>query len=121
MGPLAAQVQRASDTAKFVAVRVGGAENVAMADNEATFDELYARIDRTIGFIRDVPREAFNDKEEAAIALVTPGRTIDFTGASYVAHFAVPNFWFHVTTAYAILRMIGVPVGKLDYLGQPPA
>lgn len=117
MGALASQVQRASDTAKGVAVRVGGAANVPMADEEASFPELFDRIDRTVAFLQGVDRHGFADKEAAPVQIVTPARTLDFTGLSYVETFAVPNFWFHVTVAYAILRAQGVPVGKMDFLG----
>lgn len=118
MAPLPAQIQRASDTAKGVAVRVGGAANVPFADEEASFAELAERIDRTIGFLQAADRAGFAGKETATVQLPTPGGAIDFTGADYVLGFALPNFWFHVTTAYAILRAQGVPVGKLDFLGQ---
>lgn len=117
MGPLTAQVQRASDTAKGLAVRVGGAENVAFPDEEVSFADLFARIDRTIAFLNGVDRAGFAGKEAAPVQLVTPNGALDFTGESYAQGFAVPNFWFHVTTAYAILRAQGVPVGKRDFLG----
>lgn len=117
MRPLTAQIQRATDTAKFLAVRVGGAENVAMADEEVTFADLAARIERTIDFLKAAPREGFDGKEDAEVVLTTPRGDTKFRGRDYVLGFAIPNFYFHVTTAYAILRMKGVPVGKLDYLG----
>lgn len=117
MGPLTAQVQRASDTAKGLAVRVGGAANVSFPDEEVSFADLFARIDRTVAFLNSVDRGGFDGKEAAPVQLVTPNGALDFTGESYVQGFAVPNFWFHVTTAYAILRAEGVPVGKRDFLG----
>jgi hypothetical protein len=117
MAPLTAQVQRVSDTAKGVCVRVGGAANVPFADEEASFADLFGRIDRTIAFLDGVDRAGFAGRDEALVQLPTPNGAIDFTGASYVQNFAVPNFWFHVTTAYAILRAQGVPVGKMDFLG----
>lgn len=117
MGPLTAQIQRATDTAKFVAVRVGGVENKPFPDEEKSFDDLAARIAATIDFIKAAPREGFDGKEEAEIILTTPTRSVTFTGRDYLVNFVIPNFYFHVTTAYAILRMKGVPVGKLDYLG----
>lgn len=117
MGPLTAQVQRASDTAKGLAVRVGGAANVPFPDEEVNFADLFARIDRTVAFLNGVDRGGFAGKEAAPVQLVTPNGALDFTGESYVQGFAVPNFWFHVTTAYAILRAEGVPVGKRDFLG----
>lgn len=120
MGPLTAQIQRASDAAKGVAVRVGGVENVAMPDEEATIADLKARIARTIDFLRAVPRDGFDGKEETTVEVKTPNRTLTFTARDYLLGFAIPNFYFHVTTAYALLRKEGVPVGKMDYLGPIP-
>ncbi len=117
MGPLTAQIQRATDSAKFVAVRVGGVENASFPDEEKSFEDLAERIAKTIAFLRAAPREGFDGKEEAEVILTTPSRSVTFTGQDYLTNFAIPNFYFHVTTAYAILRMKGVPVGKLDYLG----
>lgn len=118
MGPLTSQVQRASDSAKFAAVRVGQVENVALPDTETSFDELQARIAATVALLKAVPATAMDGREEAAIVVETPHRSFSFTGRDYILHFAVPNFFFHVTTAYALLRMKGVPVGKMDYLGS---
>ncbi len=117
MAPLSGQIQRASDTAKFAVVRLGGIDNVAMADEETTFADLHARIDKTIALLESVPREAIDGKEDAAVTLQTPNRTTEFTGQSYALTFVLPNFYFHVTTAYAILRHKGVPIGKRDFLG----
>ena len=117
MGPLTSQVQRASDSAKFTAVRIGGIENVAMPDEEASFADLQARIAKTVAFLNSVPREAIDGKEDAPVELKTPTRTMQFTGSSYVLGFVLPNFYFHVTTAYALLRHKGVPIGKMDFLG----
>lgn len=118
MLPLAGQIQRASDTARFVPVRVGSVENVPMADNEASFDELQARIAATVDFLKAVPADAMDGREEAEMVVKTRSNELRFTGLSYVLEFALPNFHFHVTTAYAILRYKGVPVGKMDYLGR---
>ena len=117
MGSLTMQVQRASDTAKGAMVRIGGVEGVAMPDEEASFADLQQRIAATIAFLESVPREAIDGKEDAVVTLTTPGGSFDFTGRSYALNFVLPNFFFHVTTAYAILRHKGVPIGKLDYLG----
>lgn len=116
MLPLAGQVQRASDTAKFVPVRVGHIPNVAMADTEASLDELQARIVATVRFLEAVPAAALDGGEDAEVVLKLGGNSVPFTGKSYVLTFAIPNFFFHVTTAYDILRHKGVPVGKLDFL-----
>ena len=119
MAPLTAQIQRCSDTAKGVAVRVGQADNVAMPDTETSFDELQARIAATVAFLEAAPAESFDGREAATVTLKTAGGEVSFSGRDFVLGFALPNFFFHLTTAYAILRMKGVPIGKLDYLGQP--
>lgn len=118
MAALPAQVQRACDTAKGTVVRVGGVENVVFPDEETSFAELKARIAGVIAFIEATPRVAMEGQEEKAVSLDLPnGQSIPFTGRSFVLNFAIPNFFFHVTMAYALLRHRGVPVGKLDYLG----
>jgi hypothetical protein len=117
MAPLTGQVQRASDAAKFVAVRLGGVENVPMADEEASFAELQERIAKTVAFLKSIPREAIDGKEAATVTITTPRTSFEFTGIDYATQFALPNFYFHVTTAYAILRHKGVPIGKMDFLG----
>ena len=117
MHPLTAQIQRMSDSSKGFAVRVGGVENVAMEDNEASFDDLQARIAKTIDFLKSVPADAINGKEDSTVVLKLPNGDMSFTALNYAQGFAMPNFYFHVTTAYAILRMKGVPVGKMDFLG----
>jgi hypothetical protein len=117
MAPLAAQVQRASDSAKFTVVRIAGVEAPAMADDEVTFADLQARIAKTMDLLRLVAPAAMNGQEDKAVTLTTPGRSMEFTARGYALGFVLPNFYFHVTTAYAILRMKGVPLGKIDYLG----
>jgi hypothetical protein len=117
MLPLIGQIQRVSDTAKFVIVRVAGTENVPMADEEKTFADLHARIDRTVEILKSVDPAAMADKEGIEVVLKTRNGETKFTGRDYVLGFALPNFYFHLTTAYAILRHKGVPIGKMDYLG----
>ncbi len=118
MAPLIAQIQRASDTAKGTLVRVGGVPNAAFPDDEASFEDLQGRIARTIAFLEAAPADALTGKEDATVLFETASRSVTFTGLSYVQHFALPNFFFHVTTAYALLRHKGVPVGKMDFLGS---
>ena len=118
MGPLTSQIQRLSDTAKFVAVRVGQIDNVPMEDNEVSFADLHARIEKTIGVLKSVSPEQMAGREDAEVILKVGGNEVPFTGTSYILGFAIPNFYFHVTTAYDILRHKGVPVGKRDYLGR---
>lgn len=117
MAPLTSQIQRVSDGAKLAVARLAQVEAPAMPDTEASFDELQARIAATVDFIKSVPREKIDGREDAEIVLKLPSTELKFTGRSYVSGFALPNFYFHVTTAYALLRMKGVPVGKRDYLG----
>ncbi len=123
MAPLSAQFQMCSDTAKFAIARLTGVEAPSMPDTETSFDELKARLQRTIDFIQGVPQSAFDGADERVVVLKFPnGMGYDFAGARYLTGFAIPNFFFHVTTAYAILRANGVAVGKSDFLqhlGQP--
>lgn len=117
MHPLTAQVQFACDSAKGAVIRIGELDPFPMADTEQTFDELQDRIARTIAFLQSVPRDRIDGREEAQVVLKTPNGDFPFTGRSHVLTFSLPNFYFHVTAAYALLRQAGVPVGKLDYLG----
>ena len=117
MAPLSRQVQMVTDTAKGVAVRVGQMENVVWVDEEVGFDELQARLAKAVVFMKAATASGFEGREDAAVTLQTPSGDIPFTGSTYVHGFAIPNFYFHLTTAYAILRMKGVPLGKLDFLG----
>ena len=121
MFTLAGQVQRASDTAKGCAARLAGIDNPSFADTETTFAQLQERIARTVAFLQGVKREQIDGSEDKPIVLKAGSTTLDFTGTSYLLGFVVPNFYFHVTTAYDILRHKGVGVGKLDYLGPVPA
>ena len=117
MKPLTAQVQFACDTAKGTVTRLGELEPVAMADTEQTFAELQARIAKTIALLEAVPRDRIDGREDADVVLKGPGADIPFTGRSHVLTFSLPNFYFHLTMAYALLRQAGVPIGKMDFLG----
>jgi len=117
MKPLTAQVQFACDTAKGAVIRIGDLDPVPMADTEQTFEELQARIAKTIAFLESVPRVKIDGREDSHVVFKTPNGDIPFTGRSHVLTFSLPNFYFHLTTAYALLRQAGVPIGKLDYLG----
>lgn len=117
MRPLPAQFQMASDTAKNAIGRLSGIDAPSMPDTEASFAELKDRCDRTIAFIESVDRAALDASAEREVVLKFPnGSGYRFTGRSYLTGFALPNFFFHVTTAYAILRAAGVPLGKPDFL-----
>lgn len=121
MQALPYQIQRISDTMKFTAVRVGGVEAPAFTDDEKTFAQLQERISATLEFLESVPKEKIAGKEDDEVVQRTPrGEEKKYTGSSYLLKFAIPNAAFHVTTAYALLRHQGVPVGKMDYLGQLP-
>jgi hypothetical protein len=118
MAPLTAQIQRASDGSRFTVKRISGQEIPAMEDTETSFDELEARIQATIAFLETVSAASLDGRDEVPIEVKTPNVTLNFTGRSFVLDFVLPNFFFHVTTAYAILRHKGVPLGKRDYLGK---
>lgn len=118
MMPLTAQIQRASDTAKFAGVRLAAVEGVSMADEEATFADLHTRIEKTVDFLKSIPATAMDGRENAEVVVKSRNGEKVYTATSYLLTFALPNFFFHVTTAYAILRHKGVPVGKMDYLGR---
>lgn len=117
MDTLSAQVQRASDAAKGCAARLAGIEVPSYADTEATFPELQERIAKTVDFLKSVRPEQLEDSEERSIELKLRQGAITFDGKSYLLGFALPNFYFHITTAYDILRHKGVQIGKMDYLG----
>jgi hypothetical protein len=119
MGALPFQIQRISDTAKGCAVRVGKVEPVPMEDNETTFPELQARIAKTIEVLEKVDPKSMDGMEDAEVVMKVRAGEKKFTGRNYVLNFAIPNFYFHLCTAYAILRKEGVPVGKADYLWAP--
>jgi len=118
MFPLKRQVQIACDTAKGAAARLGGVEIPKHEDTESDFVELKARIAKTIAFIASVKPEQINAAAGREIVLQFPRQTLKFTGTDYLAKFVLPNFYFHITAAYAILRENGVDVGKNDYLGK---
>lgn len=114
---LAGQVQRASDAAKAGVARLGGIDNPSFPDTEKTFAELQARIKKTIDFLQGVKAEQVDGSEQKKIEFKAGQRELKFTGMDYLLGFALPNFYFHVTAAYAILRHKGVQIGKMDYLG----
>lgn len=115
---LIGQVQRASDTAKGCGARLGGIEPPSMADTEKTFADLQARVAKTADFLKSLKPGEIDGTEDKPIVLKAGERTFNLTGRAYLFNFVLPNFYFHVTTAYAILRNNGVPLGKMDYLGD---
>lgn len=118
MLPLVKQVQIACDTAKFCAARLSGGQSPAMEDKETTIAELKARIAKTIDYVQSVPAALIDGSEEREVSVPTRTEAIKMSGQSYLSHFALPNFFFHVTTTYALLRHNGVELGKRDYLGR---
>lgn len=115
---LAGQIQRASDAAKACAARLSGTDAPSFPDTEKTFAELQARIQKTLDYIKSVPASSIDGSEEREIAFKAGKNEYKFTGVQYLQGFAIPNFFFHVTVAYAILRHKGVEVGKMDFLGR---
>ncbi|MGK3996964.1 DUF1993 domain-containing protein [Sorangium sp. So ce1024] len=113
------QVQIATDTAKGCGARLAGVDVPKYEDNESSFDELQARLAKTIAFLNGLRPEQIDGSEDRDVTIPTRDRPLTFKGLPYLLHFVLPNFYFHVTTAYAILRHNGLDVGKLDYLGQP--
>lgn len=119
MFPLVKQVQIATDHAKGAAARLAGVDVPKFEDNEQSFEELQARLARTIAFVKSIPAGQIDGSEERDIALKVGGREMTFKGMPYLLGFALPNFYFHVVTAYNILRHNGVEIGKRDYIGTP--
>jgi hypothetical protein len=111
------QVQIATDHAKGCAARLAGLDIPRYEDTEKTADELRARIRKTLDFVASVAPAQFEGAESRDLKLVFPWATYEFTGGRYLSCWALPNFFFHATTAYDILRARGVPVGKSDFLG----
>jgi hypothetical protein len=117
MRPFPAQYQMASDSAKNALARLTGTEAPSMPDTEQSFAELRERCDRTIDYLKTFDRRALDGSEDREVVIKFPnGMGYRFVGDQYLAGFALPNFFFHATTAYAILRNAGVPLGKPDFL-----
>lgn len=117
MFPLIRQVQIATDTAKGCGARLAGVAVPAYPDTETGFAELQQRVARTVQFLQDLAPPQFDGSETREIVLKFPHATLHFSGQAYLQGFVLPNFYFHLTTAYDILRHNGVPLGKADYLG----
>ena len=120
MFPMSRQVQIACDFAKGASARLAGAEVPAWADDEKTFDDLKARIQKTLDFIAGLKPAAFEGAETRDIKIKVRGNDVTFKGLPYLANYAMGHFYFHCTTAYAILRHNGVELGKGDFIGKPP-
>lgn len=119
MYPLVRQVQIAADFAKGSVARLAGVEPPKFDDTEATIDELKARIAKTVAFVKEFRPSQIDGSEERDITLPLGGQTRSFKGEAYLIGFALPNFFFHATTAYDILRHNGVELTKADYMRAP--
>jgi hypothetical protein len=120
MLPLTRQVQIATDHAKGACARLAGIESPVFKDEEATFAELEARIKKTLSFIRGLKAAQFEGSESREIKLKLSIGTLSFDGFDYLNGWALPNFYFHCTTAFDILRHNGVKIGKGDFIGRVP-
>jgi uncharacterized protein len=117
MLPLSRQVQIASDISKNSVARLAAQQPPRFEDNETTFDELRARVSRTVDYLNSVPASALEGSETRDITVPAGQRTFEFKGLAFVQRWAIPNIFFHVVTAYDILRHNGVELGKHDFLG----
>lgn len=118
MYPLVKQVQVATDMAKGCGGRLAGAEIPRFEDSETSFADLQDRLARTIAYLRGLDAQGFQGAEDRAVTLKLPNTEFHFNGRDYLNNFALPNVYFHITTAYAILRHKGVPLSKPDFMGR---
>jgi hypothetical protein len=121
MLPLSRQVQIACDMAKNGAARLAGMEPPVMPDEETTVEQLEARIDRVIEFVRGIDAASIDGAEGREIVLNMRTGEMRFTGQDYLTTFVLPNLYFHATTTYALLRRDGAPLGKIDFIAGPDA
>jgi uncharacterized protein len=117
MLPFPKQIQIACDAAKFGVARLAGVDAPKFDDTEASLAELRVRIQKTVEFVRSVPASQIDGTEAKDVVVPRRDGSITLKGEFYLKHFVMPNFYFHVTTAYALLRHCGVDLGKSDYLG----
>ena len=117
MLPLTRQIQIAGDIAKNSVARLAGQEPPRFEDNETTLEQLRARIARTIDYLKSVPASAFEGSETRDIKVPAGEHTLEYKGLAFLQEWAIPNVFFHVTTAYNILRHNGVDLGKRDFIG----
>jgi uncharacterized protein len=118
MFPLLRQVQLVTDFAKGCGARLGGVAVPSYADEEKTFEELQARITKTINFLQSLDAKAFEGADKRDVTLKISGKDTTMPGQDYFTSAFLPNFFFHMTTAYNILRGVGVPLGKGDFMGR---
>jgi hypothetical protein len=118
MFPFSNQVQFAGESANSTVARLAGQEVAKFEGTETTLAQLIARIDNTIVHLRGVEASQFEGSETRTVTLNTPRGTFSFSGLTFLRHWGLPNFFFHVTTTYTLLRHNGVDIGKADYLGH---
>lgn len=118
MYPLSRQVQIATDIAKGAACRLAGQEPPKYEDNESTIAELIARLEKTVALLQTFTPDQIDGSEEREFTLPMRDRALHFKGQPYLTDFVLPNVYFHVTTAYAILRHNGLEIGKQDFIGK---
>ena len=123
MLPLTSQIQIACDAAKFCVARLAGVEAPPFADDEKSLDELRQRVKKTIEYVQSLTPAQIDGSDAREISVPRRTGPIAMSGEAYLKHFVLPNFFFHLTTTYTLLRHWGVELGKMDYLGalQPPA
>jgi hypothetical protein len=120
MFTLARQVRQASEHA-FGAGRAAGVEVPKLPDIDNSFAEMKSRVDKTIDFLKTLKPAQLDGKEDSKVTVTVGGQPREFKAQNYLYHFAMPNFYFHLTTAYNVLRGIGVTIGKRDFMGQMPS
>ncbi|MDE2445820.1 MAG: DUF1993 domain-containing protein [Alphaproteobacteria bacterium] len=118
MLPLLRQITLVSDFAKGAGARLGGVAIPSFADEEKTFEELYARLSKTVEFLKSIDPKGFEGAESRHVTLKQGGKDVSMSGQDYFSGYALPNLFFHMTTAYNILRGIGVELGKADFMGR---
>lgn len=118
MFPLTKQVQLVSDFAKGIGARLSGATNPSYADEEKTFEDLQARLEKTLTFLGSLKKDQFADAATKTVTIKVGGNDMNFSGGEYLMGYALPNFYFHLTTAYNILRHNGLDLGKKDFMGR---
>ncbi|MCW5664503.1 MAG: DUF1993 domain-containing protein [Piscinibacter sp.] len=117
MLPFTKQIQIACDAAKFGVARLAGVEAPKYEDNEASLADLRARVRKTLDFIASIPAERLAGSDERDLVLPRRDGPVTLQGEFFLKHYALPNFYFHLVTTYALLRHNGVDLGKADYLG----
>jgi hypothetical protein len=120
MFPLSRQVQIACDFAKSTVARLAGIAVPSFADEEKSLADLRSRIDKTLDYVRSFKPSQIDGSEERDVTITLAGKPVTFKGQPYLVHFVLPNFYFHATVAYAILRQDGVELGKRDFMGSVP-